>query len=62
VQVPALLLYGAEDVRAPVTLAQAMHSAIAGSKLVVIPGAGHILNIEAPERFNAEVRRFLRAS
>jgi pimeloyl-ACP methyl ester carboxylesterase len=25
----------------------------------VIPGAGHVCNIEAPERFNAELRAFL---
>jgi pimeloyl-ACP methyl ester carboxylesterase len=62
VQVPTLLLYGTEDVRAPVSVANAMHSAIAGSELVMVPGVGHILNVEAPERFNSEVRRFLRAT
>ena len=35
---------------------------IPGSRLVVIPGAGHVCNIDAPERFNTEVRAFLRAA
>jgi pimeloyl-ACP methyl ester carboxylesterase len=28
----------------------------------VIPGVGHVLNLEAPERFRDEVRGFLRAA
>ena len=32
-----------------------------GSRLVVTPGVGHAANMEAPERFNAEVRGFLRS-
>jgi pimeloyl-ACP methyl ester carboxylesterase len=36
-----------------------LHAAIPGSKLVVLPGIGHIVNLEAPERFNAEVGAFL---
>ena len=59
VAVPTLLLYGDRDVRAPRNVAHDIHAGIAGSKLVVIPGAGHACNIDAPERFNAEVRAFL---
>ncbi|HEX6131453.1 MAG TPA: alpha/beta hydrolase [Actinomycetota bacterium] len=61
IEVPALLLCGAEDVRAPRSVWAALHSGIPGSKLVLIPGVGHVIDIEAPERFNAEVRAFLRA-
>ena len=32
-----------------------MHAAIAGSRLVELPGAGHLANLEAPEAFNAAV-------
>ena len=32
---------------------------IAGSTLTVVPGAGHLTAVEAPERFNAEVRAFI---
>jgi pimeloyl-ACP methyl ester carboxylesterase len=59
VAVPTLLLYGDQDVRAPASVADDIHAAIPGSKLVLIPGAGHACNIDAPERFNTELRAFL---
>ncbi|HEY6358593.1 MAG TPA: alpha/beta hydrolase, partial [Vicinamibacterales bacterium] len=34
---------------------------IAGSQKVVIPGGGHLVNMIEPERYNAEVLRFLRS-
>ena len=34
--------------------------AIPDAELVVIPGCGHISNLECPERFNAAVREFCR--
>lgn len=58
--VPTLLLSGDRDVRAPPSVAYDLHAAIPDSKLVVVPGAGHLVNLEAPERFNAELRAFLR--
>jgi pimeloyl-ACP methyl ester carboxylesterase len=61
ITVPTLLLYGAEDVRAPLDVARDMHRNIPGSELVVIPDVGHMAPCEAPEAFNAEVRRFLHA-
>lgn len=62
IKVPTLLLYGDMDVRSPVSIGEALHTQIPGSKLVVMPGAGHVSNFEAPERFNAEVRSFLRSN
>jgi pimeloyl-ACP methyl ester carboxylesterase len=62
VDVPTLLVYGDRDVRAPRTVAEALQTAIPGSKLVVVPDAGHVCNIEAPDEFNAAVRDFLNAS
>ena len=59
IEVPTLLLYGEEDQRSPLTVAEEMHSKIPGSTLVVIPEVGHQSNIEAADRFNAELRRFL---
>ena len=58
IDVPTLLLYGERDVRAPREVAEALHAGIPGSRLVFLP-TGHVCNIEAPERFNAEVRAFL---
>jgi pimeloyl-ACP methyl ester carboxylesterase len=55
-----LLVYGDRDVRAPLDVARRLHAAIPGSRLVVLPGVGHLCNIEAPDEFNAAVRTFLR--
>jgi pimeloyl-ACP methyl ester carboxylesterase len=62
VDVPTLLVYGDRDERAPLTVAQDLQAAISGSRLVVLPGAGHVCNIEAPNEFNAAVREFLHES
>ena len=61
IDTPTLLLYGDKDVRAPLNVAEDLHAAISDSRLVVLPGAGHVCNIEAPEEFNREVRNFLRS-
>jgi pimeloyl-ACP methyl ester carboxylesterase len=59
VDVPTLLVYGERDVRAPLTVAEALHAAISGSKLVVLPDTGHLCNVEAPDEFNRAIRVFL---
>jgi pimeloyl-ACP methyl ester carboxylesterase len=59
VDVPTLLVYGDRDVRAPLAVAEALQAAISGSRLVVLPDAGHVSNIEAPNEFNDAVRSFL---
>jgi pimeloyl-ACP methyl ester carboxylesterase len=62
VRVPTLLIHGDRDVRAPRAVAEELHRSIRGSRLVVVEGAGHLCNLEAPEEFNRVVRSFLRAS
>ena len=60
IQVPTLLLYGDADQRSPLEgVAHDLHAKIPGSRLVVLPGVGHQCDMEAPDRFNAEVREFL---
>ena len=59
ITVPTLLLYGELDVRSPLPVAQALHSRLPASELVLLPGVGHAVNLAAPEAFDAEVRRFL---
>ena len=62
IQVPTLLLYGDADRRSPLeVVARDLHASIPGSRLVLIHGVGHQCDMEAPERFNAEVRGFLRS-
>jgi 3-oxoadipate enol-lactonase len=61
IRLPTLLLPGAEDQIIPLQEAQAMHAALRGSVLEVIPDAGHLLNLENPAAFNAAVRLFLKS-
>ena len=60
--VSTLLLYGDADRRSPLSVAEDLHARIPGSTLAVIPAVGHLANLEAPERFEAEVRGFLRGA
>ncbi|MGH8698898.1 MAG: alpha/beta fold hydrolase, partial [Burkholderiales bacterium] len=41
--------------------AEALAGRIPGARLAVIRGAGHVSNLDQPERFNAAVLAFLRA-
>lgn len=59
ITVPTMVLVGEEDHTTPLTEAQAMAAGIPGTKLVVIPGAGHLSNLEQPEAFNEALHRFL---
>ena len=61
IAVPTLLIWGELDARSPLTVARQFEEAIQDAKLVVIPGAGHVSNLEQPELFNDAVREFCRA-
>jgi pimeloyl-ACP methyl ester carboxylesterase len=61
IAVPTLLVWGELDVRSPLSVARQLEQAIPDTELVTIPGAGHISNLERPERFNDAVREFLHA-
>ena len=56
---PTLLLWGEDDRRSPLSVAEQFHGAIPHSALSVIRGAGHVSNMEKPDDFNTSVRRFL---
>ncbi len=58
IKVPTAIFAGALD-RVFVTLAGQLHERIAGSQLTIYPGAGHMLNLEEPNRFNADLKVFL---
>jgi pimeloyl-ACP methyl ester carboxylesterase len=60
ITVPTLLIHGEEDVPTPLAHSLGMHSAIPGSRLVVIPGAGHTSNLEQPGIANEAMLDFLR--
>ena len=59
IDVPTLVVHGADDEVVPLATARAMVSAIPGAQLVILDGAGHVSNQEQPDAFNAAVRRFL---
>jgi 3-oxoadipate enol-lactonase len=59
IRVPALVVCGEEDTITPVSEAEDLAKGIAGSRLEVIPKAGHLANLENPEAFNAALARWL---
>lgn len=59
IRVPTLVVVGEDDKATPVSSARAMQAAIRGSRLVIIPEAGHVSNLEQPEQCNAALSEFL---
>jgi pimeloyl-ACP methyl ester carboxylesterase len=53
IDVPTLILVGEFDEETPVAYAQAIDDLMPNSRVVVIPGAGHLLNLEVAEEVNA---------
>lgn len=60
VDVPAVVIVGAEDVVSPPDVGELMKNAIPSATLVVVDGAGHLTPMEAPEKVNAALRSILR--
>jgi pimeloyl-ACP methyl ester carboxylesterase len=60
IRVPTLVLQGEVDTRSPIAVGRALHDAIPGSRLTVLPGVGHVSNVDAPDAFDAAVLDFLR--
>ncbi len=59
---PTLVLVGEHDEETPLSYAEALASGIRGARLQIIPGAGHISNLEAPEAVNVALREHLAAA
>jgi len=58
-RVPTLVLVGDEDLMTPPAESERIQRGMSGAKLVQIPKAGHLSNLESPDAFNAAVNRFL---
>jgi pimeloyl-ACP methyl ester carboxylesterase len=56
---PTLILMGEDDRLCPRDRHELMHALIPGSRLAIIPGAGHLPTLEQPELTNAELARWL---
>jgi pimeloyl-ACP methyl ester carboxylesterase len=59
IAVPTLVIVGAEDTVTPTNLAEVLAKGIAGARLVTVPEAGHLSNLEQPAAFNRAVGEFL---
>jgi 3-oxoadipate enol-lactonase len=59
IDVPSLVLVGAQDRLTPPDVARGMAERLRGARLVSLPGAGHVSNLENPADFNAALRDFL---
>lgn len=60
IHVPTLVIAGEGDHLAPPSEAEAMMEHLPKAKLVRIPGAGHLSNLEQPQAFNDAVAGFMR--
>ncbi|MEW5994159.1 MAG: alpha/beta fold hydrolase [Candidatus Zixiibacteriota bacterium] len=61
ITVPTMIMAGESD-SVFVSLARLLHERIQESRLSVFPEIGHMVNLEAPERFNRELQQFLDSS
>jgi len=59
IKTPALIIAGDQDIATVPAKSERIHSQIAGSKLVIIPGAGHTSTLEEPEAVNKCIIEFL---
>jgi pimeloyl-ACP methyl ester carboxylesterase len=59
VRCPTLILGGADDLLVPPASVQALATAIRSARAVVVPQAGHMIMLEQPERYFAELDQFL---
>lgn len=59
IDIPVLLIGGAEDALIPPALQEEMRGLIRGSRLAILPGAGHITQMETPGAMTEELEKFL---
>jgi pimeloyl-ACP methyl ester carboxylesterase len=60
IAIPTLVVCGAADTLTPPAESERLHKEIRGSELVILEGAGHLSNLEAPEAFTAALAGFVR--
>lgn len=56
--VPTLCIAGEVDTTAPPKAVSRLAELIPGARVEIVPGAGHLMNVEAPELFSDLIRRF----
>jgi len=60
IKIPTLIMVGEDDPGTPVSASEAMHKRLSNSKLVILPSARHLSNIEQAEAFNTTLLKFLK--
>jgi pimeloyl-ACP methyl ester carboxylesterase len=61
IDVPTLVIVGAEDRICPPFLSEEIAAGIAGARLLVIPNAGHYVTLDQPEIVRREIQQWLAA-
>jgi len=61
IDVPTLVITGDGDRLIPPEISSPMADGIPGARLEILPGAGHLTNVEAPDRFTHLLRTHLAA-
>jgi pimeloyl-ACP methyl ester carboxylesterase len=56
---PALIIWGEKDAQMPLKYAQRLHREIPESRLVIIPGAGHMILFDAPNQVASALTDFV---
>lgn len=59
IRCPTLVVVGDGDALTPPDLARELNAGIAGSRLVVVPGSGHLSTMEQPEAVTRALERWL---
>lgn len=59
IRVPTLALATENDRAAPASVLEKMAGKIPGARYVCLPRIGHLANLEDPQSYNAEIRRFI---
>ncbi len=62
VEVPTQIIVGEDDRLTPPVISRRMAAALPEARLAVVEQAGHLTNLEQPERFDALVLEFLRGA
>ncbi len=56
---PALIIWGERDEQMPLKIAQRLHREIPESRLVIVPGAGHLILVDAPVDVGRAIEDFV---
>lgn len=60
IHLPTVIICGQDDRMTPLRYSEFLRDRIAGSRLIVVPGAGHMVMLEQPRACNEAIAEFLR--